>query len=151
MECMELVRYRWYGGTCTKYTVATMDTISVYYGDVFDNLLFVTILYILWMWLFDCKMRGVEAMELKLEHISKNYGEKRALDDVSIVLEPGIYGLLGPNGAGKSTMIKLLTDNLKRQDGSILWNGTDILQLGKKYRELLDICHSNKGIMGICQ
>lgn len=87
-------------------------------------------------------------MELKLEHISKNYGEKRALDDVSIVLEPGIYGLLGPNGAGKSTMIKLLTDNLKRQDGSILWNGTDILQLGKKYRELLGYMPQQQGYYG---
>lgn len=97
------------------------------------------------MCLLDCKMWGVEKVELKLEHISKNYGEKKALNDVSIAMEPGIYGLLGPNGAGKSTMIKLLTDNLKRQDGSILWNGTEILQLGKDYREILGYMPQQQG------
>lgn len=53
-------------------------------------------------------------MELKLQNITKNYGEKVVLKDINVQLESGIYGLLGPNGAGKSTLIKLLTDNLKR-------------------------------------
>ena len=51
-------------------------------------------------------------MEKKLEfiHVTKKYGEKQALSDFTVVLEPGIYGLLGPNGAGKSTLMNLLTD-----------------------------------------
>lgn len=40
--------------------------------------------------------------ELKIENLSKHYGKKAALNNVSITLTDGIYGLLGPNGAGKS-------------------------------------------------
>ena len=49
-------------------------------------------------------------MELvKMESISKNYGNFTALTDINIVIEKGkIYGLLGPNGAGKSTLIPFL-------------------------------------------
>ena len=46
-------------------------------------------------------------MELKLQNITKNYGEKVVLKDINVQMESGIYGLLGPNGAGKSTLIKL--------------------------------------------
>ena len=49
-------------------------------------------------------------MELVFEHIRKNYGEKKALYDISLTLNEGIYGLLGPNGAGKSTLMNLLSE-----------------------------------------
>lgn len=38
-------------------------------------------------------------MELKIEHLTKNYGEKVALNDFTVTLSEGLYGLLGPNGA----------------------------------------------------
>ena len=44
-------------------------------------------------------------IKLEFEHVTKCYGEKKALNDFTTVLTPGIYGLLGPNGAGKSTQI----------------------------------------------
>ena len=84
-------------------------------------------------------------MELKLQNITKNYGDKIALENINAVLECGIYGLLGPNGAGKSTLIKLLTDNIKRQQGDILYDGTDILKLGRKYRNLLGYMPQQQG------
>ena len=87
-------------------------------------------------------------MELKLQNITKNYGEKVALKDINVQLESGIYGLLGPNGAGKSTLIKLLTDNLKRQQGNILYDGTDILTLGKEYRNMLGYMPQQQGYYG---
>ena len=87
-------------------------------------------------------------MELTLQNITKNYGEKVALKDINVQLESGIYGLLGPNGAGKSTLIKLLTDNLKRQQGSILYDGTDILTLEKEYRNLLGYMPQQQGYYG---
>ncbi len=87
-------------------------------------------------------------MELKLQNITKNYGEKVVLKDINVQLESGIYGLLGPNGAGKSTLIKLLTDNLKRQQGNILYDGTDILTLGKEYRNLLGYMPQQQGYYG---
>ena len=65
-------------------------------------------------------------MELKLEHITKNYGRKAALCDVSMTLDKGVYGLLGPNGAGKTTMISIIADLLSPSTGTISYNGTDI-------------------------
>ena len=75
--------------------------------------------------------------KLELRHLTKRYGEHTALDGISLTLEPGVTGLLGANGAGKSTLMKLLTDNLKRTDGDILYNGTDILKLGTKWRKII--------------
>ena len=77
------------------------------------------------------------ANKLEIRHLSQQYGEVHALDDVSFTLEPGVTGLLGANGAGKSTLMKLMTDHMKRTSGEILWNGTDILKMGKKWRELV--------------
>lgn len=73
-------------------------------------------------------------MELKIDMLSKQYGKLLALDNFSYRFTNGVYGILGQNGAGKSTLLNLLTDNLKRTNGSILWDGTEILALGKKWR-----------------
>ena len=46
---------------------------------------------------------------VEFELVTKNYGSKKVLDDVSFTIEPGkIYGLLGPNGSGKYTTIKII-------------------------------------------
>lgn len=76
-------------------------------------------------------------MKLEIKSLSKCYGEVKALQSIDLCLEPGIYGLLGPNGAGKSTLINLLTDNVKRDHGEILWDGVEILKMGKAYRKIL--------------
>ncbi len=61
---------------------------------------------------------------VQFDHITKQYGDKKALDDVSFTLEPGkIYGLLGPNGSGKSTAIKIINDLLQPTSGTVLVNG----------------------------
>jgi ABC-2 type transport system ATP-binding protein len=54
---------------------------------------------------------------IELEEITKDYGSFRALDRVSLTIEPGITGLLGPNGAGKSTLIKVLLGLLRATSG----------------------------------
>ena len=47
---------------------------------------------------------------LSAQHITKSYGKKQVLHDVSIDIEPGvIYGLIGRNGAGKTTLLSILT------------------------------------------
>lgn len=84
-------------------------------------------------------------MNLEIKNLTKSYGNIMALKDVTISLDNGIYGLLGPNGAGKSTLISLLTDNLKREKGDILYNGTEILKLGKKYRNDLGYMPQQQG------
>lgn len=76
-------------------------------------------------------------MRLEVKTITKYYGKKQALDQVSFTLEPGVYGLLGPNGAGKSTLLEILTQNLKPSSGQILWDGTDIEKMEREYRAVL--------------
>ena len=64
-------------------------------------------------------------MKLSVEHLTKTFGEKRAVDDVSFTLTGGVYGLLGPNGAGKTTLMKMLVDILPpyRRAGDIKRGG----------------------------
>ena len=71
---------------------------------------------------------------LTVKQLTKKYGEFTALDSFTFTFDTGAYGLLGANGAGKSTFLNLITDNIKRTSGEILYNGTDILKLGVKYR-----------------
>ncbi len=84
-------------------------------------------------------------MELKIENLNKQYGNHKALKDFNITLTQGIYGLLGANGAGKSTLMNLITDNVKRSSGNILYNGTDILKLGKEFRKNLGYMPQQQG------
>ena len=85
-------------------------------------------------------------MELRIEHLTKKYGEKVALRDFTYTFTPGIYGILGANGAGKSTLMNLITDNVKRNEGQILWGGTDILKLGKRFRAKLGYMPQQQGM-----
>jgi ABC-2 type transport system ATP-binding protein len=57
-------------------------------------------------------------MFITLDHVSRYYGSRLALDDVSLKLGPGRIGLLGPNGAGKSTLLKILLGLLPPSSGS---------------------------------
>ena len=47
-------------------------------------------------------------MELKLTHVTKQYGTKTAVDHINMTLREGIYGLLGANGAGKTSLMRLV-------------------------------------------
>ena len=85
-------------------------------------------------------------MELRIEHLMKRYGEKVALADFSYTFTPGIYGILGANGAGKSTLMNLITDNVSRDGGSILFDGTEILKLGKAFRAAVGFMPQQQGM-----
>ena len=84
--------------------------------------------------------------KLEIRNLSKQYGDFHALSDVSFTLEPGVTGLLGANGAGKSTLMKLMTDHMPRTKGEILWNGKDILKMGRKWRELVGYTPQLQGV-----
>lgn len=76
-------------------------------------------------------------MQLKLEELTKQYGDKIALDKASATFGPGIYGLLGANGAGKTTMMRLICDIIRPTAGKVIFNGTNIRELGETYRAIL--------------
>lgn len=64
---------------------------------------------------------------LKIEHLTKTYGDKRAVDDLSLHINPGeIYGFIGHNGAGKTTTIKAVTGILQFDSGEIFVAGKSI-------------------------
>ena len=61
---------------------------------------------------------------LKIEHLTKTYGEKRAVDDLSLHIRPGeIYGFIGHNGAGKTTTLKAVVGILQFDAGEITIDG----------------------------
>lgn len=62
-------------------------------------------------------------MELKIEHLSKHFKDKNAVDDVCLTLTPGVWGLLGANGAGKSTTMKMLLGLTAPTKGSFTIDG----------------------------
>ena len=66
-------------------------------------------------------------MGLKIENVSKSYGNKKVVDNINIELNnPGVFGLLGTNGAGKTTTIRMLLGILKKDEGKISWNGKEV-------------------------
>lgn len=76
-------------------------------------------------------------MELSLDRLTKHYGSKIAVDQVSAVLEPGVYGLLGANGAGKTTLMRMLCAILESTSGEVFFNGKDVVSMGADYRNVL--------------
>jgi ABC-2 type transport system ATP-binding protein len=66
---------------------------------------------------------------IEINGVSKNYGNTRALDNVTITLEPNkIYGLLGRNGAGKTTLLNLITNRIFPTQGDIKIDGETVFE-----------------------
>jgi len=67
---------------------------------------------------------------LKIEHLSKSYGKRQIIKDISISVSQGeSVGLLGPNGAGKTTAFYCITGQIKATGGTIMLNSQDITKL----------------------
>ncbi len=69
---------------------------------------------------------------LKVNNLSKNFGKKIVLDNLTYSFEEGVYGLLGPNGAGKTTLMRCLTMLYNIDNNAITYNGVSITK-GKDY------------------
>ena len=64
---------------------------------------------------------------LKIEHLTKTYGGKKAVDDLNLHIKPGeIYGFIGHNGAGKTTTLKAVVGILQFDSGEILIDGKSV-------------------------
>lgn len=85
-------------------------------------------------------------MKLFIEHLSKQYGEKKALDDIHVELTSGVYGILGANGSGKTTLMRILASVAKPTSGSIYLDGQDIYQLNHQYRDLIGYLPQHVGL-----
>ena len=74
---------------------------------------------------------------LEIDKLKKCYGDKAAVDEISISMEHGIYGLVGPNGAGKTTLMKMLAGLIKPDAGKIIFNGKNIKEMGREYNNCI--------------
>lgn len=74
--------------------------------------------------------------EIIIENLSKSFGKKQALQEISLRLEPGMYGLLGKNGAGKTTLMRILATLLNKSSGMVTICGIPIEQ-AKEVRKLI--------------
>ncbi len=81
-----------------------------------------------------------EAVAIRIDGLTKNYGDVTAVDDLTLaVSEAEVFGLLGPNGSGKTTTINCLTGLLKPTKGKIEVGGFDVQTLGQEAREIMGV------------
>jgi len=86
-------------------------------------------------------------VKLEIEHLSKRYPNGvRALDDVSLSIEPGMFGLLGRNGAGKSTLMRILATLQEADSGSVRLGDLDVLRHKERVRECLGYLPQEFGV-----
>jgi len=77
-------------------------------------------------------------VEIRIENLNKIYKNgNKAISDINLVIEDGMFGLLGPNGAGKSTLMRILVTLMKPSSGRVLINGMDLQKNRKQVRALL--------------
>lgn len=74
-------------------------------------------------------------MVLTIERLTKQYGNKIAVDRLDGEFGTGVYGLLGANGAGKTTLMRMICGILTPTSGEVKLDGADILEMGEDYRE----------------
>lgn len=83
---------------------------------------------------------------LEIRNVSKSYSNKQVLHHIDLQLDHGIYALLGPNGAGKSTLMNILCNQLKYEEGEVLYNTQKIAVLKKEYYKKLGYAPQQQGL-----
>ena len=91
-------------------------------------------------------MHPGNSLVIETHNLSKTYKGVQALIDFNLTLTPGILGLLGPNGAGKSTLMRMLATITKPTEGTILWNGRDIVKDPEVLRSVLGYLPQDFGV-----
>jgi len=77
-------------------------------------------------------------MKIQIHDLNKIYGNgKRALAEINLEIENGMFGLLGPNGAGKSTLMRILVTLMKPTEGKVTINGFDLMKDRGEIRKML--------------
>lgn len=83
---------------------------------------------------------------LQIQNVVKAFGKLKAVDDVSLDLEPGVVGLIGHNGAGKSTLMQMLATLTRPTSGRILLDGQDIVARPELMRRRLGYLPQDFGV-----
>jgi len=91
-------------------------------------------------------MDASNSLVLETNNLGKAYKGVQALQDFNLKLTPGILGLLGPNGAGKSTLMRMLATITKPSQGTILWNGRDVVKDPEALRSVLGYLPQDFGV-----
>jgi ABC-2 type transport system ATP-binding protein len=86
------------------------------------------------------------SLVIETRNLGKAYKGVQALTDFNLKLTPGILGLLGPNGAGKSTLMRMLATITRPSEGTILWNGTDVVKDPEALRSVLGYLPQDFGV-----
>ncbi len=76
-------------------------------------------------------------MVLSLDRLTKTFGNKIAVDNLSMEMRPGVYGLVGANGAGKTTLMRMISAILEPTCGEVLLDGKSVADMGADYRDML--------------
>src|SRR6266496_4238641 len=86
---------------------------------------------------------------LSVEGVSKRFDGVTAVDDVSFAVDRGqVVGFLGPNGAGKSTTMRMITQFLEPDAGSILMEGTPLAEAGREAKRRIGYLAENNPLYG---
>jgi ABC-2 type transport system ATP-binding protein len=86
------------------------------------------------------------SLVIETRNLGKAYKGVQALTDFNLKLTPGILGLLGPNGAGKSTLMRMLATITRPSQGTILWNGQDVVKDPEALRSVLGYLPQDFGV-----
>lgn len=86
---------------------------------------------------------------LVLSHVGKNFGARKALNDISLTILKGeIIGLLGVNGAGKTTLSSIIASLIPASHGEILYQGKSIYDQLMQYRSIIGYCPQKPNLQG---
>lgn len=86
-------------------------------------------------------------MALEIKNISKTYNkEKKALSDITLSIQKGMFGLLGQNGAGKSTLMRTIATLQDPDSGDIFFDNIDVLKQPEEMRKILGYLPQDFGV-----
>lgn len=84
---------------------------------------------------------------IKVANLTKKYGEKLALDDVSFQLKSGeVFGIVGPNASGKTTLMSIISGLTQIFDGEVLIDGVDIKEKNRQKRKIIGCLIEEPGL-----
>ena len=76
-------------------------------------------------------------MRLVMEHLSKQFKNRIAVESIDTELREGVYGFLGANGAGKTTLMQMICGIIETTAGEVKINGENNIQMGERFRDML--------------